>query len=312
MAILLKEIGSFYTGGHQVTISGKPVYKRQFVKGGPLREVDPNGDFETGQMYVQYFKLANPQKPYQVLLMHGGGVCGSVWEENFTGGKNWLQLFLESGYDTYAVDAMERGRSGFSQYPDIYESEPVFRSKNEAWSNFRIGDIYDSDPSKRIAFVDTQFPIEHFDDFMRMNVPRWTTNNAGILAAYHGLLERMDDCILIIHSQASEFAGALLKEFNNKIKGAVILEGSSAPTDENLCCTIPTLYIWGSHIAKDSNWEIYRGNMLKYYKKQKALQAPVTWINLPELGINGNSHFMMLDKNSTEIFMLINSWLEKL
>ena len=207
---------------------------------------------------------------------------------------------------------MERGRSGFSQYPDIYESEPVFRSKNEAWSNFRIGDIYDSDPSKRIAFADTQFPVEHFDDFMRMNVPRWTTNNAGILAAYRSLLERMDDCILIIHSQASEFAGALLKEFSNKIKGAIILEGSSAPTDENLCCTIPTLYIWGSHIAKDSNWEIYRGNMLKYYKNQKALQAPVTWINLPELGINGNSHFMMLDKNSTEIFMLINSWLEKL
>ena len=46
MAILLKEIGSFYIGGHQITISGKPVYKRQFVKGGPIREVDPNGDFE--------------------------------------------------------------------------------------------------------------------------------------------------------------------------------------------------------------------------------------------------------------------------
>ena len=90
MAILLKEIGSFYIGGHQITISGKPVYKRQFVKGGPIREVDPNGDFETGQMYVQYFKLETPHQKYPVLLMHGGGVCGSIWEESLTKNESWL------------------------------------------------------------------------------------------------------------------------------------------------------------------------------------------------------------------------------
>ena len=56
MAILLKEIGSFYIGGHQITISGKPVYKRQFVKGGPIREVDPNGDF-LYSTYLHGFKL---------------------------------------------------------------------------------------------------------------------------------------------------------------------------------------------------------------------------------------------------------------
>lgn len=311
MDVLLKEVGSFYTGGHQVTIAGKPVYKRQFVKGGPVREVDPNGDFETGQMYVQYFKLAKPSQDYPVLLMHGGGVCGSVWEENFAGGKNWLQLFLENGYDTYVADAMERGRSGFSQYPEIYESGPIFRSKNEAWTNFRIGSVYDSDPAKRIAFSDTQFPTGHFDAFMKMNVPRWTTNNAAILAAYRSLLQKIEPCILIIHSQASEFAGSLLKEFSDKIKAAVIIEGSSAPTDDNLCTTIPTLYIWGSHIEPGSNWNIYRNNMFAYYEKQKSLNAPVKWLNLPEIGINGNSHFMMLDKNSTEIFNIIQQWLQK-
>ena len=107
MGILLKDIGSFYIGGSQVTISGKPVYKRQFVKGGPVREVDPNGDFETGQMYVQDFKLDAPAQPYPVLLMHGGGVCGPVWEEHFAADQNWLPLFLEHGYDTYGSDAMD-------------------------------------------------------------------------------------------------------------------------------------------------------------------------------------------------------------
>lgn len=312
MAILLKEIGSFYIGGHQITISGKPVYKRQFVKGGPIREVDPNGDFETGQMYVQYFKLKTPHQKYPVLLMHGGGVCGSIWEESLTENESWLQLFLKHGFNTYVVDAMERGRSGFSQYPDIYTSEPIFRSKNEAWTNFRIGSIYNSDPLKRIAFSDTQFPAERFDDFMKMNVPRWTTNNTAITNAYSALLQKMEDCILIIHSQASEFAGILLNKFSHKIKAAVIIEGSSAPSDENLCCTIPTLYIWGSHIEEGSNWEIYRANMRHYYEKQLSYNAPVTWLNLPETGINGNSHFMMIDKNSTDIFNIIYEWLQKI
>ena len=146
---------------------------------------------------------------------------------------------------------------------------------------------------------------------MKMNVPRWTTNNLGIVSAYRELLQKLSDCVLIIHSQASEFAGVLLKEFSSKIKAAVIIEGSSAPMNENMCTTIPTLYIWGDHIAKGSNWEIYRGNMLAYYKKQKALNAPVEWLNLPDIGINGNSHFMMLDKNSTEIFNIIYTWLKK-
>lgn len=311
MSILLQETGSFYVGGHQVTISGKPVYKRQFVKGGPVREVDPNGDFETGQMYVQYFKLASPTHACPAVLMHGGGVCGSVWEENLNGGTSWLQLFLTHGYTTYVVDAVERGRSGFSQYPDIYTSEPVFRSKNEAWTNFRIGPEYNSDPAKRATYADTQFPAGRFDDFMKMNVPRWTTNNAAITDAYRALMQKMDECVLIIHSQASEFAGVLLKEFSHKIKAAVIIEGSSAPSDENLCCLVPTLYIWGSHIEKGSNWEIYRANMRAYYEKQRRFNAPVTWLNLPDKGINGNSHFMMLDNNSTEIFNIIYDWLQK-
>ena len=168
------------------------------------------------------------------------------------------------------------------------------------------------DECHRSIYGDWQQVLEYFDAFMKMNVPRWTTNNAGILAAYRALLEKLSDCILIIHSQASEFAGTLLKEFNAKIKAAVIIEGSSAPADENLCSNVPTLYIWGSHIAKGSNWEIYRGNMLSYYEKQKAANSPVEWLNLPDNGINGNSHFMMLDKNSTEIFNIIHTWLQKI
>lgn len=35
----------------------------------------------------------------------------------------------------------------------------------------------------------------------------------------------------------------------------------------------------------------------------------VDWINLPEIGIKGNSHMVMQDKNSAEVAAVIQKWL---
>ena len=39
--------------------------------------------------------------------------------------------------------------------------------------------------------------------------------------------------------------------------------------------------------------------------------ASVDVINLPEIGIKGNSHMMMMDKNNLQIAELIEDWLKK-
>ena len=39
--------------------------------------------------------------------------------------------------------------------------------------------------------------------------------------------------------------------------------------------------------------------------------ASVDVINLPEIGIKGNSHMMMLDKNNLQIAGIIDDWLKK-
>jgi hypothetical protein len=55
--ILLKEIGSFHIGGHEAVLSGQPIKEVSFTAGMAPVKVDPNGQFEIEQMYVQYFKL---------------------------------------------------------------------------------------------------------------------------------------------------------------------------------------------------------------------------------------------------------------
>ena len=64
VAYEVEEVGSFHIGGKQVTLSGLPARDVQFVPGGLTTRVDPNGEFEAGQMYVQFVKLAKPAARY--------------------------------------------------------------------------------------------------------------------------------------------------------------------------------------------------------------------------------------------------------
>lgn len=54
------DIGSFHVGGRGVSLSGLPTKDVVFTAGSAPIKVDPNGDFEVEQMYVQYVKLARP------------------------------------------------------------------------------------------------------------------------------------------------------------------------------------------------------------------------------------------------------------
>src|SRR5215475_14823424 len=134
-----KEIGSFHIGGQSLTLQGLPVKELVYTAGGPPTKMDPNGDFHTGQMYVQYVKLNNPKARYPLLLWHGGGLTGVTWETKPDGKPGWQQFFLTAGHSVYVSDAVERGRSSFARYPEIFKSEPVFRTKKEAWELFRLG-----------------------------------------------------------------------------------------------------------------------------------------------------------------------------
>lgn len=310
-SIVLKDFGSFFTGGGNFTLTDKSLYEASFVKGGPVRSVDPNGDFETGQMYVQYYKLAEPTCRYPVLLWHGGGVTGACWGSTPDGRAGWDKLFLQNGYDIYVSDAVERGRAGWSRYPDIYETEPVFRSKQEAWINFRIGEQYSSVASERVPLVATQFPYEYFDMFMKQSVPRWTSNNAAIMAAYEEYIQRVGECILVVHSQAGEFAGYIAQKYPQYIKALVMLEASAVSSVYNSSADVPTLYIWGDNIRAGSLWEKYRANVYEFFRRQQADGKQVKWLDLPAHGICGNSHFLMLDKNSEAILALTVQWLDK-
>ena len=57
--IVLKDFGNFYVRGHEVILRGQPVQK--FVcQDGSEQTFDPNGQYEAGQMYVEYARMVSP------------------------------------------------------------------------------------------------------------------------------------------------------------------------------------------------------------------------------------------------------------
>ena len=222
------------TSGAGGVLTGLPVRDVVFTAGSAPIKVDPNGDFEVEQMYVSYIKLAQPKARYPLLLWHGGGLTGVTWETKPDGQPGWQAFFLRAGHDVYVSDAMERGRSSWARYPEIFTSEPLFRTKKQAWEDFRIGAVgsYKLNPADRVALPGQLFPVDAFEQFMKQAVPRWATTDAQIQAAYNQLVQKVCPCVIITHSQGGNFGFNAALAAPDKVKALISIEPTGTPKPE--------------------------------------------------------------------------------
>ena len=315
LPISIKEIGSFHVGGRTAVLDGLPKKEVRFTPTQPPVILDPNGEFEVEQMYAQYTLVSDEKKrgAYPLVMIHGGGLSGVTWETKPDGKPGWQMFFLRNGYDVYVADAVERGRASWARYPEIFKSEPVFRTKKEAWELFRFGSTYTVGSAQRDAYTDTQFPVERFDQFMKQGVPRWVTNDAPTQAAYNALVEKVCPCILMPHSQGSTFAYNAALKYPHLVKAVVGIEPSGAldpnKTDLSPLKNVPMLFVWGDKIRETPRWGGIVAPLKTMISALKSQGGIADEIDLPTVGVRGNSHMIMMDRNSDEVAKLVNDWM---
>lgn len=312
----LRDMGSFHVGGRDVEISGKPVKEVVFTPGGVPAKVDLNGTYSVEAMYVQYFLPANRRGAVPLLMWHGGGLTGVTYETTPDGREGWLNYFIKKGWAVYNSDAVERGRSGWAMYPDVFKGEPVFLTKEDPFVRFRIGTgpgSYDRNVSRMKTRPGTQFPLEGYENYTKQLVPRWTTTDNAIIAAYTELVDKVCPCVVLIHSQAGQFGLKVAQARPDKVKALVLVEpaGVGDPKLVDRLKTTPILTVYGDFIKEDPRWPTMRGNGVKFLDQVRAAGGRVDIVDLPEIGIRGNSHMMMMDKNSDQVAGVIQGWLEK-
>jgi pimeloyl-ACP methyl ester carboxylesterase len=313
--LAVAEVGSFHVGGRPVSLTGLPTRDVVFTAGSAPIKVDPNGDFEVEQMYVQYVKLAAPKAKYPLLLWHGGGLTGVTWETKPDGQAGWQLFFLRAGHDVYVSDAVERGRASWARYPEITTSEPLFRTKKQAWEDFRIGAVgsYKLNPAERVALPGQLFPIESFEQFMKQGVPRWSTTDPQIQAAYNALVQKVCPCVIVVHSQGGNFGFNAALAAPDKVKGLIAIEPSGAPKPEMAAGGklkgVPHLVVWGDFIDQSALWQRFVPASQSYLAALRAEGGVGDWWELPKMGVKGNTHMLMMDKNSDQVAQLIQKWM---
>jgi len=194
------------------------------------------------------------------------------------------------------------------------EQRANFLTTANPFERFRIGQgagSWNADPAKMKVNVGSQFPVEAYDNFTKQIVPRWTNTDAAIVAAYTALVDKICPCVLLFHSQAGGFGFTVAQARPDKIKAIVAVEPAVAgdKAQAGKLKDIPTLVVYGDYIPFDSRWPKMRQLGLDYAEAVRAAGGKVDVVNLPEVGIKGNSHMMMMDKNNGQIADLIQKWL---
>lgn len=312
--LVLRDMGSLHVGGRDVELTGLPMETHVFVPGSPPAQVNPNGRFWVEAMYAQYFLPQNRRGRYPLLLWHGGGLTGVSFETTPDGRQGWLNHFVRLGWDVYVSDSVERGRAGFARFPEVFNSSPIYRSRGEAWDGFRIGTgrgSWNPDPAQRRQLEGNAFPAEGYDAFVKQLVPRWTTTDAAIQRGYDALVERVCPCVIAFHSQAGTFAFRAAQSRPDLVRALVAVEtsGVGIAADASKLSAIPVLMVYGDHIVGHPTWPNIRQRGLTFGDAIRAAGGRVDVIDLPERGIRGNSHMLMMDRNNLDVANVIQEWL---
>jgi pimeloyl-ACP methyl ester carboxylesterase len=210
---------------------------------------------------------------------------------------------------------VERGRASWARFPEIFQGEPHFRTKAEAWELFRFGadGSWNGSASASSANPGTLFPIAAFDQFMKQATPRWTTTDHATQAAYNTLVDDHGPFVIITHSQGANFAFRMAAAHPDKVAAIVAVEPSGFPgaSQESLSALrhIPHLFVWGDHMGSSAMWRRIRQGLNQYGNTLRSQGVAVEELDLPAIGVGGNSHMLMMDTNSNLVASLIQKWL---
>ena len=318
--LTIQSQGSFFIGGtvrRAGALSG--------VETGP--DVTREGDITTGQMYVRsQVPVAGGHLP--VVMIHGGGLSGQAYDTTPDGRMGWSEYFLRAGRPVYVIDQAGRGRSGFDGtfYNEARlgtkaakDQAPVQIIGHEyAWTWFRIG------PQFGVPYPDTQFPVDAIDAFYKMWIPDLNASLPSTnpsFADLGALAGRLGGAVLMGHSKSFMFPerAALLNP--TAVKEIISLESgyacntSFSPQERATLAKIPVLIVFADHHADapepfGSRWTTSMQQCRDFAASIRGAGGDVTFLHLPEIGIHGNTHMFMLDKNNLRIADLLLDWID--
>ncbi len=296
----------------------------------PLKawNVPQGGQTRHGDHADVFYQIPVNSKKLSMVFLHGYGQSRRSWQTTADGREGFSDMFLRKGFSTYLVDQPGRGLAGQTTKPGQITATP----DDQTWfTQFRIG-LY---PNFNEG---VQFPKDSLslDKFFRMMTPNTgAVDEATIVNSMSAVFDKSGKGILFTHS-AGGSPGWKTAIKNENVKAIVAYEpggfvfpegqapegnrgGRGIPLEDFKKLTkIPIVIYFGDYIPKEETnaaslnfWRNVLATARQWAKVVNANGGDATVVHLPEMGIKGNTHFIMSDLNSKEIADVLAKWLKE-
>jgi pimeloyl-ACP methyl ester carboxylesterase len=311
--LVLEKQGSFFVNGEKITT-------------GYTGATSATGHIIVNQMYVEYWVPEKKKKDaYPVVMLHGSNHTGKTYGETPDGREGWMTDFLREGYTVYVAEQVGRARSSFnpskineakangdgSVIPGTLNSS----SYAGAWNVFRFG------PQEDVWYDGIKFPKAAVDQYMAQLVPNtesqldYNYESGNALAA---LLDKIGPAVVLGHSQGGRYVISAATQRPQLMKALILVEAACVlrdvpnPVDIGTALGPATLLnVYGDFIADSSFWPGLDRDCETIVNRVNELGGDAKHLRLPEIGIRGNDHMMMMDTNSKQIAHVMMDWIDK-
>lgn len=322
-ALLIQTQGSFAIGG---TVQQTP---------GTYSNNSPTaaGQSFHGDHLYAFFQVPQNPKALPIVMLHGAFQSGRSWETTPDGREGFQTLFLRRGFPVYIVDQPRRGRAGNSTVASAIEAVP---NDQLFFDQFRFGrwpNYFDN--------VQLDRRPETLDQFFRSVTPNTGPyDNAVIADAMAALFVRTGPAILFTHSQGGG-PGWLTAIKSANVRAIVAFEpgsgfifpqgelpspmpsaaGTLSPeavplSDFEKLARIPILIYYGDNFPDtptaergQDNWRVRLAMARLWVDAVNRHGGDARLVRLPDIGIRGNTHFLMSDLNNAQIADLVTRFL---
>jgi pimeloyl-ACP methyl ester carboxylesterase len=338
---LVARQGSFFVGGVKVQAPG---VLDPFTTNASAS--DHGQIYHYDRLYAEY-QIPPTARRYPLILIHGGGGTGKVWDTTPDGREGYKTIFLRRGFSVYVVDFARRGRAGYPSFNGPFGTlagTPIVPNRTSrsgdqlAFVRWRLGLEYPT------FFANSKFPksMEALDQFFSHLVPT-VDNTAVILDGLVALVNKIGPAIVVTHSQSVTFGWQMAIRSPN-VKGIVAYEGATAalfppgevppsiplydgspsapatqvPLADFMKLTkIPIRIYWADGISAPSPFPGVDNVRVGMYNAGKMVAAlnhrggNASMLSLPAIGIRGNTHFMYSDINNVQVANLMSQFLHE-
>ncbi|WP_316838493.1 alpha/beta fold hydrolase [Pedobacter gandavensis] len=326
--ITIAQQGSFAVGGTKLIEAGN------FSLDDALKA---QGQTFHGDHAYTFYQIPIKARKYPLVFLHGAGQSKKTWESTPDGREGFQNIFLRRGFSVYLLDQPRRGDAGKSTVAATITPTP----DEQFWfSQFRIGNYPDYFPN--VQFSKDPASLEQFYRQMTPNTGAFDGN--VIRDAVSQLFDKIGEGILVTHSQGGG-PGWLTAIKNEKVKAVVAyepysgfvfpvgelpqpiksaglfgeLKGTEIPLSDFIKLTrIPIVIYYGDNIAKAATNVWNKDHWRSGLEMARLWAASInkhggdaTVVHLPEIGINGNTHFPFADLNNIEVADALSNWLRK-